>query len=434
MATTTALTELGQDDVFEMEHLPGQITGQQEDRANQQTTADHINYDASQDGRSKLRGGRALFLGLQMTLVMLTNSFTTGLITVGVSKIAVELQLDQSLVYWPVLAYSLAASPLLLPFGSIADVLGARTLSIVGCTGCAISVLAMSFSRNGAELIAFRCLQGVAAAFFLPTSMSIISSELEMGKLRNVALASLALGQVLGYAAGLVGGGVFLGTIGWRTGFYICGALQIVLSFLGLWAVPSYIGSSGGLSLSTGSRRLRSEIDWVGSAISCASIGMLSYVLAMIAEDTSSIRTPFNASLLVLSLLAVPCFGSWMRHQVKHNRPALIPNSLWKTTFISICVMIMFSYAEMQGMELLASFLLVLLLFSPGVANAYASQLSKHTGAHTAGKLSSLAPWRYRCGFYYALHGPHCAQAFDLKDSHDSFCNCRHLAFADGLH
>ncbi|KAI4153295.1 MAG: hypothetical protein LQ340_002413 [Diploschistes diacapsis] len=303
----------------------------------------------------RLRGGRAVLLGLQTTLVMLTNSFTTGLVTIGITEMAKDLSLDKSLVYWPVLAYTLTASPLLLPFGSAADVLGARAMSLAGCLGCGIFVLACGLVRNGSELIAFRCLQGAGAALFLPTSMSIISSGIEIGKLRNVTLASLALGQVLGYGLGLVGGGVLLSTVGWRAGYYICGAVQITLFVLGFWTIPSNPALTSKAAPSLILRRLWNEVDWVGSAISCASIGMLSYVLAAVAENSSSIKTPLNATLLTLSLLAIPCFAMWMNHQEKRGAPALIPNSLWNTTFSSICIMVTFSFAEMQAMELLAS-------------------------------------------------------------------------------
>ena len=306
----------------------------------------------------KLRGGKALLLGLQLSSVMLINSLASGLTTIGISNMAKDLELDQSLVYWPVLAYNLTSSPLLLLFGSFADVLGARPISLLGCLGCGVSLLATGFVRNGAGLIAARCLHGVAAALFLPTCLGIVSSAIASGRLRNVAIASLAFGQCVGYGAGLVAGGVFTGTaIGWRFGFYLCGAVQIALFLLGLKAIPSIAELTVQSKLSVKLQKLSHEVDWVGSAISCAAIAMLSYVLAMIAEDSSSIKAPVNATLLTLSLLAVPGFALWIRHQEGRNKPALIPSTLWKTTFTSICIMVTFSYAEMQSVELLASLL-----------------------------------------------------------------------------
>lgn len=62
--------------------------------------------------------------------------------------------------------------------------------------------------------------------------------------------------------------------------------------------------------------------------------------------------------MLVTSVLTMPLFIAWMRHQVKHNRPALIPNSLWKNhVFTSCCIMVLLSNALANCMELYSSFL-----------------------------------------------------------------------------
>lgn len=306
----------------------------------------------------KLQGGKALLLGLQLSGVMLINSVASGVITIGISDMAKDLKLDQSLVYWPVLAYNLTSSPLLLLFGAFADVLGARPISLLGCLGCGIFLLATGLARNGAELIAFRCLHGVAGALFLPTTLGIVSAAIASGRMRNVAIASLTFGQCVGYATGLVAGGVFTGTsIGWRLAWYLCGGGQVALFLLGLKAIPSNAELTVQSKLKVKMQKLAREVDWVGSGISCAAIAMLSYVLAMIAEDSSSIKEPLNATLLALSLAAIPGFAFWVRHQERRTKPALIPSNLWKTTFTSICVMITFSYAEMQSVELLASLL-----------------------------------------------------------------------------
>jgi hypothetical protein len=47
-----------------------------------------------------------------------------------------------------------------------------------------------------------------------------------------------------------------------------------------------------------------------------------------------------------------------MNYQVKHDRPALIPNSFWRDfSFTSICIMILFNTAVTNGMEVFVSLL-----------------------------------------------------------------------------
>ncbi len=69
---------------------------------------------------------------------------------------------------------------------------------------------------------------------------------------------------------------------------------------------------------------------------------------------------PVNIVLLILSVVLFVAFVWWMDYQVKRNRPALIPNALWRnSTFTSMCVMILFASAVSNSMELFSSLLYV---------------------------------------------------------------------------
>lgn len=121
----------------------------------------------------------------------------------------------------------------------------------------------------------FRAMQGVAVSLCLPTSMGILSTVIPSGTRRNLALSCLGIGQVLGYAIGLVIAGVFVDTIGWRVAFYIFGAFSLVLFLVGIWALPP-----DKLSDRPTLNRLATGIDWVGAAIASTCLAMFSYVLA----------------------------------------------------------------------------------------------------------------------------------------------------------
>lgn len=78
----------------------------------------------------------------------------------------------------------------------------------------------------------------------------------------------------------------------------------------------------------------------------------------MLSSDIKNIRQASNISLLVLSAASVPAFVWWMYFQVKRNRPALIPNTLWRNSgFTSVCVMVLFASAVSNSMELFSSLL-----------------------------------------------------------------------------
>lgn len=121
----------------------------------------------------------------------------------------------------------------------------------------------------------FRAIQGIALALFLPTSMGILSTAIPRGTRRNIAFSSLGIGQVLGYAVGLVMAGVFIETIGWRAAYYIFGAFVLILLVVGIWALPP-----DRLTEKSSLKKLATGIDWLGAGIASACLSMFSYVLA----------------------------------------------------------------------------------------------------------------------------------------------------------
>lgn len=107
----------------------------------------------------------------------------------------------------------------LLFFGAIADIVGNRPVFLFGNLLYTAWTLAVSLSQTGNQLIAFRALQGVAMAFCMPTATSTITTTFPSGKLRNVALATFGGGSPLGFAVGLVLGGVFVRYANWRIAY-----------------------------------------------------------------------------------------------------------------------------------------------------------------------------------------------------------------------
>ena len=146
---------------------------------------------------------------------------------------------------------------------------------LIGCLLQAVFVLACGLAKSGIQLILFRAMQGIALAFCLPTAVSITNNSFPNGRRRTLGLAFLGAGQCLGFCIGLVLGGLFTDTIGWRSGYYVCAATNAAFFAVSLWGIPK------DRRLAQPSwERLRDEIDWVGAVLISTGLGMLSYVLA----------------------------------------------------------------------------------------------------------------------------------------------------------
>lgn len=72
----------------------------------------------------------------------------------------------------------------------------------------------------------------------------------------------------------------------------------------------------------------------------------------VVTSDWRKISQPATIALLVVSLLLLAAFPLWMHHQVQRERPALIPNRLWRQpAFTAACVGVFFCWASLNGIE-----------------------------------------------------------------------------------
>ncbi|WPH00642.1 general substrate transporter, protein [Acrodontium crateriforme] len=281
---------------------------------------------------------RASIIMLNASGISFVCSMTTGLLSTGLPMMASSLNLSNALILWPASIYSLTAGCSFILAGAIADAAGSRKVFLLGCLILSLCILACGLSRTGTELIIFRGLQGIAASFCLPTSISILTQTFPSGRRRTRGLAMQGAAQPIGYSAGLFLGGLFADTIGWRWGWYISSVMCVAVFIAGWFSLPKCQRTN----LQVPARKqIAVDVDWIGALLASACLGLVSYALAAIASDTSNIRRPTNIVLIVISVALIPAFTFWMNRQERKGNPALIPNSVWKNRhFTSTCAMV----------------------------------------------------------------------------------------------
>ncbi|GKZ26286.1 hypothetical protein AbraIFM66951_003607 [Aspergillus brasiliensis] len=296
---------------------------------------------------------RSIIIVFQMSGNTMLSSIINGLVTIGLPTITKDLQLPSSLSLWPVSVSGLATASTLLLAGSLADVLGPRWVDLVGTFASGALMVGMGLAKEGTQLVAMRAIQGVGLALHLASAVGIATQVFPQGKSRNLAFASLGMAQPVGFCLGLVLGGVLVDTVGWRVGWYIAGGITLVLSFIGLWALP---GASHTRKLEDVLHDLKFKVDWVGALLASAFMALLCYLLAILSSNVYRIKETASIVILCLAAIALPSFVIWVRYQVRRGRPALIPNSFWRNaTFSSICATIALSFAVINSIELFAS-------------------------------------------------------------------------------
>ena len=295
---------------------------------------------ASATEATSLSRTRATLLVVTVAGISFLNTLGSGLLTVSLPRIAHDLKLAPNLLLWPASVYALTMGCSLLLVGTIADVIGNRPVFLTGCALLSAFTLGCSLSRTGIELIAFRALQGTAMAFCMPTAMGLIANNFPAGRGRNVAFACLGGGSPVGFALGLVLGGLFVDSVGWRYGYYLSCGLNGMIFLAAFFTIP--VSATGADRI----KRLKKDIDWTGVTIATACMAMLSYVFAMITSSTSTIRHPPNIALLSISGALMPAFVFWVGRQERLGKPAIIPNSIWRNPeFTSVCITVFLTWA-----------------------------------------------------------------------------------------
>ncbi|KAL2845633.1 major facilitator superfamily domain-containing protein [Aspergillus pseudodeflectus] len=299
-----------------------------------------------------LSNAQAITAVIALTGVSFLNTMGSGILTVALPAMSADLGLRRDLILWPAAVYALAAGCTLLIFGAIADVLGDKRMWLTGSILFALFTLACGLARTGNQLIAFRTLLGISIAMCLPCAVSLMTRTFPPGRQRNLGFAAMGMGQPLGYSVGLILGGFFADSIGWRFGYYISAIINAALSVLAFWSLPAEKPRAAGESLTSGLKR----IDWVGAPIISVSLALLSFVLAQITESYHSLGDTYIIVLLVIALILLPVFVAWVGYQERHGRPALIPNSLWKNTvFSATCIIVFFAWAELNALQYFTS-------------------------------------------------------------------------------
>lgn len=328
-----------------------------------QLVSDHQHADEtlspSRNARSEIQLGtkskelklsrlRSTLIIMNLAGVSFLNTLGSGLLTVALPRIANDIGLQESLLLWPASVYALAAGCLLLIFGAVADVVGAKMVWVTGSFLYVMFTLAVGLSQTGIQIIMFRTFLGIAISMCLPTAVSLTTNTFARGQWRNMAFASIGMGQPIGYSVGLVLGGVFTDTIGWRWGFYISAIINSLISVCAIWVLPSV----SRFSEKPWKRRLIEDIDWIGALILSIALGILLYVLAMTTSSYHRLSDVQNIVLLAVSVLGFVAFPFYMSYRERHRKPAIIPNRLWRNApFTSICIAVFFCWAAFNAFQ-----------------------------------------------------------------------------------
>lgn len=225
-----------------------------------------------------------------------------SMVGVALPSIGADLHMSPSSLQWIVSGYVLGYGGLLLLGGRSADLLGRRQVFLTAVAVFGLASVASATLSSPDAIIALRFVKGVAAAFTVPSGLSIITTTFAEGPARNRALSIYTVVGASGFSLGLVFGGA-LTEVGWRETFLLPGPVALLLFAIGSRVVPVAKRSVSRLA----------DFDLAGALTSTAAL--LSLVIAVVEAPTHGWGSGTVLGLLGLAVaLAIAFVVTELRH------------------------------------------------------------------------------------------------------------------------
>jgi len=204
-----------------------------------------------------------------------------------------------ALQQWVVDGYLLTLGALILVAGAVSDQFGRLSVLRMGIVVFAVASVLCALAPGGWVLVAARCLQGVGAAFLVPSSLAMINARFS-GAEQSRAIGTWTAWTGTAFVIGPLLGGLLVDAVGWR---WIFGVNIVPL------ALTLYLTTKLSPGEFSGDRSAR--IDIVGAALNA--VGLTGVVYALIEGQRLGFSHPAVVASLVVGVGCLIAFPWWER-------------------------------------------------------------------------------------------------------------------------
>lgn len=261
---------------------------------------------------------RALFV---ICLASSLVPFMGSALNLALPYINKTLSLDVVTSGWIPAAYMLSTAVFQVPFARIADMVGRRKIFIGGVIVFTLFSFLSGIASSGGILIAYRFFSGIGSAMMFGTSMAILTSLVPPAKRgwafginTSAVYTSLALGPLLG--------GLLTQYLGWRSIFFVAGAIGIVVIAGTILVIKKEWKEAAG-----------SKFDKWGSLLYTGGLFVLIY-------GFSTLPSILSFSLIAQGLFILYCFALYERNYAfpVFNMTLLLHNRVFRLSSISALI------------------------------------------------------------------------------------------------
>ena len=239
-------------------------------------------------------------------LAMLAVGANSTAIMAALPTTRSELSLSPAGLQWAVNAYLVASAACIVLGGQAADRFGGRLASLAGLALFALASCIIATAATETALLAGRSLQGLAAAFAVPSTLAAVDASAAPER-RGAAIGAWTGFLMLGFSIGPLLGGALTHVTSWRVIFWL-NVLLMLAAFAGLASARSVTARAEGAQ----GRRA----DWIGFVLLATFMVSLVYGLQAVPEARA-------APLAVIGplVLAAAAFVLLLAVESRHEAP-----------------------------------------------------------------------------------------------------------------
>ncbi|MHB1988750.1 MAG: MFS transporter [Acidimicrobiales bacterium] len=230
-----------------------------------------------------------------LSLVLFLTFLDNTVVSVTLSNVQSTLHTGVSGLQWVVSGYALVFASLMLPAGTVSDLLGRKKVMLAGvgvfCVGSVLGALAPNID----VLWAARGIMGLGAAASEPGTLSMIRHLYTDRRERAQALGVWAAVSGLALAAGPIIGGALVGIWSWRAVFWFNLIFGLVALVGAVLVLPENSDPQEGR-----------HFDTAGFVLGAGALAAATF--AVISGETAGYRAPWIVALFAIAVAGLVCF------------------------------------------------------------------------------------------------------------------------------
>ncbi|KAF9191781.1 hypothetical protein BGZ50_009153 [Haplosporangium sp. Z 11] len=242
-------------------------------------------------------------------------------VNISLPTIKAELHFSDSQLPWIVNAFTLTFGTFLLIGGKLGDKYGHKLYFLVGLVWFSIWSLVCGLSNSVILLCVARAMQGLGAAATIPNALALIQFTYVEEIEKSRALSVFSSSGALGFGIGLVLGGVFTATIGWKYIFYISAIMGVLVAIAAYLIIPE----------SNAEFRANVKLDLVGAVT--ITVALLAIVYGISDGNWSSVPV---IVCLILGVLLLVLFV-WIEKKVE---APMLPMTIFRTRMFTAMLIV----------------------------------------------------------------------------------------------